>query len=67
MKIIESHTNQCTCDNCGSLLKYEGKDLHWSHTESTCYYLICPKCKSFIWLRANKRLDDLWKLNNKNI
>lgn len=49
--------NYAKCAHCGTKVRYNKYDLHWTHTEENCYYLICPLCHEMIWVDKTPELD----------
>lgn len=54
------------CKECGSLLEYNYMDLHYDKDIPDEFYIICPICNKWIWMKRNNDLEKMYKQNISN-
>lgn len=62
MKTVTKYENQEVCQECKTILVYDGRDLRWSVNKPDYYYLECPICGERVYLKITDHLKDIFTL-----
>lgn len=65
MEIIKrGNTHEITCEHCGTQLKWTVNDLMWRQDVPDYFYINCPECNAYLWVRRTEELDKQWDAIN---